>query len=60
MSASIFEKSAWAAMIGVSFPAAITVTIPDDWQNSTERIVLVDGTSPATPASCAAANSCSR
>ena len=34
---------------GVSFPAAITVTIPDEWQDSTDRIPLVDGSAAASP-----------
>ena len=33
---------------GVSFPAAITVTIPDEWQDSTDRIALVDGSAAAS------------
>ncbi len=32
---------------GVSFPAGIKVTIPDAWQESGDRIVLVDGSSAA-------------
>lgn len=32
---------------GVSFPAAITVTIPDEWQDYTDRITLVDGSAAA-------------
>ncbi len=31
----------------VSFPAVITVTIPDEWQDSGDRLVLVDGSSAA-------------
>ena len=34
---------------GVSFPAAITVTIPDEWQDYTDRIALVDGSAAASP-----------
>ena len=33
---------------GVSFPAAITVTIPDEWQDYTDRIPLVDGSAAAS------------
>ena len=33
---------------GVSFPAAITVTIPDEWQDYTDRIALVDGSAAAS------------
>ena len=34
---------------GVSFPAAITVTIPDEWQDYTDRIALVDSSAAASP-----------
>ena len=36
-------QASLAAIGGVSFPAGIKVTIPDAWQNSGDRIALVDG-----------------
>ena len=38
-------QASLAASGGVSFPAGIKVTIPDAWQNSGDRIALVDGSS---------------
>ena len=40
-------QASFATSGNVSFPAGIKVTIPDAWQESGDRIVLVDGSSAA-------------